>query len=156
MCCNGVLFYSARLGPEDSRRSISTLGLKIKRRADGLHLLQPCTAHTGSACSVYEHRPARCRLFSCRQLLGVESGKISEESAREKIGEARRLTAQVGAFLAEAGDSRLHKALTTRYETVFTVPLDPDLIAAREKLATAMTELEEFLTREFRVDHAAD
>ena len=156
MCCNGVLFFSVRLQPGENTRPLSARGLKIKRRADGLHLLQPCAAHSGSGCTVYEHRPARCRLFVCRQLLVVEAGEISEDAALEKIIEARRLSAHVHELLEEAGDTRPHKALATRCETVFTPPLDPETSAVREKLSAAMTELEEFLAREFRVDHAAD
>lgn len=154
MCCNGLLFFSVRLQPGDAARQLSALGLKIKRRADGLHLLQPCAAHTGSGCTVYEHRPARCRLFICRQLLGVEASKISESTALEKISVARDLTSRVLDLLEQAGDARSHKALITRYETVFTPPLDPETSGTREALAAAMGELEDFLTREFRVEHA--
>lgn len=155
MCCNGVLFFSVRLQAGDSARRLSALGLKIKRREDGRHLLQPCAAHTGSGCSVYEHRPTRCRLFVCRQLLAVDAGEISEDAALEKIVEARRRTDRVRALLANAGDTRAHKSLAARYETVFTPPLDPETAAAREALAAAMRELEELLVRDFRVDHAA-
>lgn len=155
MCCNGVLFYSVRLQPGDSARELSTLGLKIKRRADGHHLLQPCAAHTGSGCTAYQQRPSRCRLFVCRQLTRVEADEISENAALEKIIIARRLTARVSDLLEQVGDARAHKALATRYETVFTPPLDPETAAARDALAAAWAELEEFLAREFRVDHAA-
>jgi Fe-S-cluster containining protein len=156
MCCNGVLFFSVRLQAEESTRPLSALGLKIKRRADARHLLQPCAAHTGSGCTVYEHRPVRCRQFVCRQLLGVESGEISADAALERIVTARSLTALVQELLEAAGDTRAHKALATRYETVFTPPLDPGTSAVREKLAVVMGRLEDYLAREFRVDHAAD
>lgn len=155
MCCNGVLFFSVRLQEGDSARQLAALGLKIKRRADGRHLLQPCAAHTGSGCAVYAHRPARCRLFVCRQLLGVEAGEIAEDDAREKISTARRLTVRVRELLESVGDTRDHKALATRCETVFTPPLDPETAPGREALAQAMRELETLLVRDFRVDHAA-
>jgi Fe-S-cluster containining protein len=155
MCCNGVLFFSVRLQAGDSARQLAARGLKIKRRADGPHLLQPCAAHTGSGCSVYAHRPARCRLFVCRQLLGVEAGEISEAEAWEKIAEARRRTVRVQGLLESAGDTRGHKALATRYETVFTPPLDPETAPVREELAGAMQELEDLLARDFRVEHAS-
>lgn len=155
MCCNGVLFFSVRLQAGDSARQLGALGLKVKRRADGQHLLQPCAGHTGSGCSVYDHRPARCRLFACRQLLGVETGEISERAALEKIAEARRRTDHVRALLEHAGDTRSHKALATRCETIFTPPLEPETASVRESLAGAMRELEELLARDFRVDHAA-
>jgi Fe-S-cluster containining protein len=155
MCCNGVLFFSVRLQPEDSARRLEKLRLKIKRRSDGLHMLQPCTAHTGSSCRVYADRPARCRLFACRQLLRVEAGEASEQEAVENIATALRLTARVKELLAGVGDSREHKALSTRYETALTPPLDPATAEERKALAAAMGELEEFLTREFRIENAA-
>ncbi len=155
MCCNGVLFFSVRLQDGDSARELTALGLKIKRRADGRHMLQPCPAHTGSGCTVYDARPARCRLFACRQLLAVEAGEISENAALEKIAEARRLAGRVRALLENAGDTRSHKSLAARCETVFTPPLDPETAEARDALAGAMRELEGLLTRDFRVDHAA-
>lgn len=155
MCCSGVLFFSVRLQAGDSARQLTSLGLKVKRRADGPHLLQPCAGHTGSECAVYEHRPARCRLFVCRQLLGVEAGEISEGEAMAKIIDARERTDCVRALLAEAGDTRGHKALATRVETVFTPPLEGETAAVREALAEAMRELEDLLARDFRVDHAA-
>ena len=154
MCCNGVLFYSVRLQSADSVRQLDKLGLKIKRRSDGLHMLQPCTAHTGSSCRVYAHRPERCRLFSCRQILRVEAGEASEGEALENIETASRLTACVKELLEKVGDTREHKALATRYETALTPPLDPAASSAREALASAMAELEDFLAREFRTENA--
>jgi Fe-S-cluster containining protein len=156
MCCNGVLFFSVRLQPADSVRRLDALGLKIKRRSDGLHMLQPCSAHTGSSCRVYADRPTRCRVFACRQLLRVEAGEIPEGTAMANITTARRLTARVLELLKLAGDTRTHKALATRYETVFTPPLDPETSDTRKSLASAMTELEEFLTSEFRTENAKD
>ncbi len=155
MCCNGVLFFSVRLQSGDSARQLDALGLKIKRRADGPHLLQPCAGHTGSGCSVYDDRPARCRLFVCRQLLRWEAGEITEGEVLAKIAEARERNDRVRLLLEAAGDTRDHKALAARYETVFTPPLDAETSAVRDALTEAMQQLEELLTRDFRVDHAA-
>lgn len=155
MCCNGVLFFSVRLQPADSARRLEKLGLKIKRRSDGLHMLQPCPGHTGSSCRVYEHRPERCRLFVCRQILRVEAGEIPEGEAYENIATALSLTARVKALLQRVGDTREHKALATRYETALTPPLDPGTSPERETLTSAMAELEDFLAREFRTENAA-
>lgn len=154
MCCNGVLFYSVRLQPSDSARRLEKLGLKIKRRSDGLHMLQPCPAHTGSSCRVYESRPERCRLFVCRQVLRVEAGEIPEGKALDNIATALHLTARVKESLEKLGDSREHKALVTRYETALTPPFDPGSSPDREILISSMAELENFLAREFRIENA--
>lgn len=150
MCCNGVLFHGVRLQPGDSARQLSALGLKVKR---GL-LLQPCAAHQGTHCSVYQHRPTRCRLFVCRQLRAVEEGRLSEAAALEKITEARRRVEGLHALFREAGDTRERKALATRCETLLTPPLDPapKAMEFRERMTSAMRELEDFLREYFRVE----
>ena len=151
MCCNGVLFFSARLQAEDEPRKLEKLGLKIKRRGDGAHLLQPCVAHTGTRCRLYEHRPARCRLFVCGQLRAVEAGTISEADAAEKIAEAQKRLGRVRRLLLEAGDTRAHKALITRFDSVFIEPCEASP-ALRDELRGAMEDLENLLQADFRVD----
>jgi len=154
MCCNGVMFYSMRLQPSDQARSLTALGLKLKRRNREWHFLQPCPAHQNSGCTIYAQRPERCRAFVCRQLQAVEAGQISEAAALEKIAEARQSVARVRELFHQAGDTRETKAFATRAETIFTPPLDPspEAAAIREELAAAMRELEELLTQNFRVE----
>jgi len=152
MCCDGVMFHSMLLQPGDSARELAALGLKVKRRKAGAFIPQPCTAHQGSCCSIYERRPIRCRVFVCRQLIDVGSGKIGEPEAREKIDRARALTTRVQTLLREVGDEREHKALAARCAMALTPPFEsgPDAVRRREDLAAAMSELEAFLAQEFR------
>lgn len=152
MCCDGVMFHSMLLKPGDSARELAALGLKVKRRTTGAFIPQPCSAHQGSCCAIYERRPIRCRVFVCRQLVGVGSGEISEAEAREKIFRARELTIRVRAILREVGDEREHKALAARCAMALTPPFEsgPDANRRREDLAAAMSELEAFLAQEFR------
>ena len=93
MCCDGVLFHSVELQPGDSPRQLAALGLKLRSKKGVAFFLQPCSAHreVGSTCScaIYDQRPARCRLFNCRQLLGVASGETTETDALGKIRTAR-------------------------------------------------------------------
>lgn len=160
MCCNGVMFHSMVLQPEDSARELAALGLKVKRRKAGAFVPQPCPAHEGACCRIYEQRPIRCRVFVCKQLLAVESGEISEARALERILHAQRLITRVRMLLRDAGDDREHKALTVRCATVLTPPFDPapDAARRREDLSAAMSELETFLANEFRIpgESAAD
>lgn len=153
MCCNGVLFYSVVLQGADSARELAALGLKVKRRKHEQHVLQPCPAHQGSRCAIYDQRPGRCRLFACRQLQAMEAGEITETAAMEKVWEARRRADRVRALFQAAGDTRENKAFATRYETLFTEPLDPspEMAVLREELKAAMRELEDLLARDFRV-----
>ncbi len=156
MCCNGVMFYSMRLQPSDQARSLTALGLKLKRKNKEWHFLQPCPAHQDSHCTIYAQRPERCRVFACRQLQAVENGKTSEEAAMKKVRDAQDAVARVRELLHQAGDTRETKALATRYETLVTPPLDPapEAEANRKKLTEAMNELEDMLARDFRVEAA--
>lgn len=151
LCCNGALFFSARLQPEDPARRLASLGLKIKQRADGPHLLQPCTAHQGNCCSVYEQRPARCRAFNCRQITALLEGRLSENEAAEMVALARRQLDKLDQLLAKAGETRRHKALSTRCDSVFIPPLNPAPEAAtlREEITSARRELEQIFASHF-------
>lgn len=155
MCCNGVMFHSVRLQPGDSARKLAALGLKLKSGKS--HFPQPCPAHQESCCAIYAHRPARCRIFSCRQLDGVASGTITEAAARGKILEAASWVARVRELFHRAGDVREHKAFATRYAAIFTPPLDPSPPAdcLRGELASAMDALEQLLAKDFRTAAAA-
>lgn len=155
MCCNGVMFYSVNLQPEDSERDLKTLGLRLKIRKKQAFLPQPCPAHRDSACSIYEHRPQRCRLFNCKQLLRAEAGQIAEAEAMANIRQAKTLADSVLALLLQAGSTNLKRSLRTRYELALAQPLDselfPEAAATREQLVQTMEKLESLLAEEFRV-----
>ena len=156
MCCNGVMFDLVRLQPGDSPRALVVLGLKVKRKRGQSHIVQPCTAHCESQCSIYAARPERCRVFECRQLQRVASGEITEAMALEKIREAVRLVAEISALLLRIGGTNANRALSQRCGTAMADPLDPkkDAVAvgARNRLACAKRELDVLLDQEFRID----
>lgn len=154
LCCNGVLFFSARLQASDSIRTLSALGLKPKRKNREIHLLQPCPAHVDSCCTIYANRPARCRAFVCRQLQAVSDGTLSETEALATIRETLTLVDRVRNLFRRAGDTREHKAFAIRYATIFTEPLDPSEEAreTRDHLRAAMEELETRLSAAFRTE----
>jgi len=158
MCCNGVMFFSVRLQPEDSARKLAALGLRAKSRSDGHHIPQPCPAHDGQQCTIYSDRPQRCRAFECQQLRQVAQGILSEQAVMAKILEARKRVARVEALFNLAGDARANKAFATRFAAAFAPPLDPDpaAVRVREALRIAMSELEELLAQDFRVESDSD
>lgn len=154
MCCNGVMFSSVELQPEDSARKLAALGLRAKLRGNALRIPQPCQAHQSMQCSIYADRPARCRAFDCKQLKAAAAGEISPDEALEKIEVAVMMAERVRALFRQAGDDREHRAFATRVASIFTPPLEPgpDAEAARDALRVAMDDLEEHLTRYFRVE----
>ena len=154
MCCNGVLFYGTRLQSEDSIRSLTALGMKLKRKDGEMQFLQPCPAYKDSCCSIYEKRPQRCRTFVCKQLQALNSGKSTEAAAFAKVTDAKVLTDRVRDLFAKLGDTRENKAFARRYAAIFTPPLNasPEFEKWRQELQVAMSELETMLEANFRTD----
>lgn len=150
LCCNGVLFFSAKLQPGDDARKLERLGLKVKRREGVQHMLQPCQAHRDMSCTIYGERPMRCRLFVCQQLRAVESGACSESEAATTIAQTLTQVAKVKSLLREMGETREHKALATRYESALEEPGGPPSPKG-DALREAMMELEKTLAEKFRI-----
>lgn len=157
MCCSGILFHSVVLQSGDSPRALSSRGIRVKRKPGRQFFLQPCPAHQDCRCAIYAERPARCREFACLQLVRVLDGSIAEADALTVIAEARRRAALVEELLECAGETRGHKPLAARCETVFTPPLDDSGEAAelRTRLRAAMDDLEDLLVRKFRTEPSA-
>jgi Fe-S-cluster containining protein len=155
LCCNGVLFHTVRLTPNDAPAELAALGLKLKRKHRQNWLLQPCPAYGEGQCSIYAQRPSRCRLFECQQLQRVETGKITEEMALEKIREVQRRVAQLDALSRRADGSPRKGPLSKRCETALAEPFDvtthPELVSQRTELARGLVELEAILDQDFRV-----
>jgi len=155
MCCNGVLFHTVRILPEDSVGELSALGLRLKRKKKERWLLQPCPAYRDSQCSIYAQRPQRCRLFECQQLQRVAIGEIDEAAALSKIRDVKRRVAVVEALLAESGKTDPKRPLSKRYEKICAEQVadssDDEAIARRTRLTAEMRELDQILDQEFRV-----
>lgn len=155
MCCDGVLFHSVELQAGDHPRQLASLGLKIRRKKGVEFFLQPCAAHRveGETCScaIYAERPARCRLFNCRQILAVESGGVTETEAAGKIREARSLVVQVHRLMDEVGETNPGRSLAHRVANALTLPEGASRTPLHDKLDSAMQELEALLAKEFRI-----
>jgi Fe-S-cluster containining protein len=148
MCCNGSLFHSVLLQAGESARAFSALGLKTKRQKGREYFRQPCPAHQGSCCAIYERRPARCRHFNCRQLLRVAAGATTEAQAREIIDGALTLVGRVNTLIDRVAETNLNRALAQRCANALTTS---DWTPLHVELESAMRELDSLLDREFRV-----
>lgn len=155
MCCTGVMFHHVCLQPGDSPKQLAALGLKLKRKNGKQYILQPCPAHRGGQCSIYLHRPERCRRFECRQIAQFTAGTISEAEAAETIRQTLAQTALVESLLQRAGDHHREKPYSRRCERILAEPPDADHPVdaqnLRADLAQAAHRLEELLERHFRV-----
>jgi len=109
LCCNGVLFADVRPEPGDHSPLF---------RGNRSRVVQPCPAFNAGtcACAIYAERPARCRKFECRQLLGVRAGTITTEKALRQIRTARELAEKVEKLLAELGFNNVRLPLSRRFQ----------------------------------------
>jgi hypothetical protein len=109
MCCNGVLFADVRRERDDSSPLFKKYGSRVA---------QPCPAFNFGtcACAIYAERPARCRKFECRQLLGVRAGTITTPKALRKIKTARKLANKVETLLGQLGFNDLSLPLKSRFQ----------------------------------------
>ncbi|MEZ5387786.1 MAG: YkgJ family cysteine cluster protein [Prosthecobacter sp.] len=154
MCCDGTMFQVVNLQQGDHPAELGKLGLRVRSRAIGFFMEQPCPALKEKKCTIYERRPTRCRLFHCQQLRLLETGQIRESDATAMIDSARSLAEEVRALILQNGLREDGQALADRYERVMSTPVDaelePDLASAREQLKEAMSRLRLLLNRHFR------
>lgn len=148
LCCNGALFDRVNLQPDDRARTLVALGLRIKK---GAFFNQPCRALCGTQCTIYEARPQRCRAFECRQYREVVSGETPEETARERIRDARCQLAAVEALLISMDGNNPRKPVAQRCATVNAEIPKPETPARLGELEAAMKALKATLNTYFRV-----
>jgi Fe-S-cluster containining protein len=160
LCCNGVMFHTVKLQPNDSAPALAALGLKLKRKQGHHYILQPCPAFGDAGCSIYAARPERCRLFECQQLQRVAAGETTEALALEKIRDVQRRVAELEKLLERAGSTNVRRPLTKRCEQVMAEPLGefstPAAHEQRAQLTAQMQELKNILNRDFRLTPTAD
>ena len=152
MCCDGTLFHSVVLQPNDSATSLSALGLILKRKKGSLSFRQPCPAHQNNQCGIYENRPHRCRLFHCQQLLQVSSGTLSQTQALETIHSTREKIQKIEKLIAKITETNPSHGLTQRVATALaTAPSTP----LHADLTLAMDELNQIFNEQFRIPEEA-
>lgn len=99
------MFESVDLFAGDAVSVLSSARAVFVQRPDSVRMRQPCAALEGSRCSVYEQRPAACRQFECKVLVGHRRGDLSLEQARSLIDRAltasRDLRPRLEALLPE-------------------------------------------------------
>jgi len=109
LCCNGVLFADVRPEPGDHSPLF---------RGNRSRVAQPCPAFNAGTCTcaIYAERPARCRKFECRQLIGVRNGTTTTEKALRQIRTARELADKVEKLLIELDFNNQRLPLSRRFQ----------------------------------------
>jgi len=152
LCCNGVLFHTVHLKPGDSPKALSALGLKLKKKQGQQYLLQPCPAHRDGSCSIYDHRPTRCRLFECRLCEQIRAGDTIESEAMDQILEAKAQVARLNQRLEQLGNTRTSQPLFKRCDSALAEPPDsPESRARHQTVQQARKDLDSLLEHRFRL-----
>ena len=109
MCCSGVLFADVRRERDDPSPLFERYGPRVA---------QPCPAFNFEtcACAIYAGRPARCRKFECRQLLGVRAGTNPIPKALRQIQAARKLVGKIEKLLGQLGFNDVRLPLKRRFQ----------------------------------------
>lgn len=96
MCCDGTLFNSVTLVPDDLPKLEKYKHLlELKIRSEQATYDEPCPLHTAAGCSAYEDRPATCERYHCGVLRSVMKNELSEAEALLIIAEGKALVAEV-------------------------------------------------------------
>jgi len=148
MCCDGTIFHSVILQPNDSARSLTSLGLILKRKKGGITFRQPCPAHQNNQCTIYVNRPQRCRLFECQQIRRVLSGDVSESQSRQVIQTTRKKIEEIKKMIEQITETNPSQGLAQRCAVA--IANSPSSLHTTQ-LSAAMAALQEVLEKEFRV-----
>ena len=140
------MFDRVMLQPGDNPKALSSYGLKIKRKE---FFTQPCIALNGTKCTMYQHRPTRCRLFECQQYKQVAEATLPEASALERIAQVKQQVIAFEALLNELASNNPRKSLTQRYANALLELPEPS--ALRNDLRLAYDQIQAALTEHFRV-----
>jgi Fe-S-cluster containining protein len=109
LCCDGALFSSVRLKPDDEVTPLKAAGINFVSNGDSNEFKQPCAAHKNCTCAVYANRPQECRTYKCELLKRFERNDISHGSALEIINKMISLKNEVNA-LARAASTNTQSA----------------------------------------------
>ena len=114
LCCDGTIFSSVPLKPDDEITPLKTVGIDIVSDRDANRLFKlPCAAHKNCTCTVYANRPQVCRIYKCELLKRFERDEIPHEAALEIINKVVSLKNEVNALALAASTNMQSKEEVT-------------------------------------------
>jgi uncharacterized protein len=103
LCCDGTIFSSVPLKPDDEITPLKTVGIDIVSDNDANRLFKlPCAAHKNCTCTVYANRPQVCQIYKSALLKRFERDEIPYEAALEIISKLVSLKNEVNALALAA------------------------------------------------------
>ena len=153
LCCNGVIFADVKLRRGDDATRLQALGIPLSQPAAGpgakpgagvarrraQRFPQPCVAHDGCRCRIYEERPVYCREFECALLKKVKAGEATSAAAQQLIRKAKQTSEEVKKLLRELGDVEEDVALAKRFRRTSRRLEGSGLGGARAELYSRLT-----------------
>ncbi len=92
LCCDGTFFDKVPV----TETEMKEVDFQIhKRKGAKLGFHQPCTGLVDGSCSIYTHRPATCRDYSCKIQKQVMNGSLSQEFALDIVSSVKTLTSEL-------------------------------------------------------------
>jgi hypothetical protein len=150
LCCNGSLFERVYLQPADDLKTIYRGPIKLKGHPPHQYFKQPCQClNSARSCTAYANRPLRCRLFSCKTLIKLESSHLHFTEAALIIDSIVQQTQNFLDHMALLGCRDTHKPLAIRYQQLIQSPLDS---AEIKKLSLSWIQLQSLYDTHLRVD----
>jgi Fe-S-cluster containining protein len=154
LCCNGAIFADVRLLVEDNVKDLADLGLNLKSRGSARRplLVQPCAAHDGCRCNIYEKRPGYCRQFDCALLKSYWQGHVRKDKALRIIRSARKQITTVKQLLRDLGDTDESLSIRTRFrQTAKRLERNPNESDSNvfSRLTIAFHEFNRFIAENF-------
>lgn len=110
LCCDGSLYAAVSLTPAERDNLIAVAPVQVEANGD-LVWLQPCSAHNGTCCTVYDRRPQACRQYQCGVLDSVAAGSMTPVQAELLVTEVKSLAQTLATRLGPAVPQQKPKPL---------------------------------------------
>ncbi len=87
-CCNGMLHDHGKLKADETELVSQLRLIPYQEKFDYIAFCLPCSCFKDSKCSVYAHRPKKCRDYQCKLLKEYLQGTTSFEESIELVRKA--------------------------------------------------------------------
>ena len=154
MCCNGTLYWMAKVTPGEEER-IRSFGLKLMEEKGRTYFRLPCHHESCGACTIYQDRFDICRSFRCQLLRQYQAGDVPLEEARRRVETALKLVEAVTADDPAAANAFNRRASRARLAEI---PEGETLEAKSDRARRLLNivALDTYLERFFRNPRSAE
>ena len=155
LCCDGTLFKTAAVDPDERLTELQECGVQIHIENERRCLLFPCTAYEDHICKAYHNERAKiCAEYQCKLLKQCLTGKITWDEAAEVVHSTQLHKKKLKANLKKVYRARTGESLPDTFRRfIVSHGGEADAIAFRKKHAQILLDylaFNECLDRYFR------